>query len=76
MGNFNGQNSLWGIVSINKVLNSFLKYKSLILLNDKSPTRISSKASCSDLALCTSAIADKLRFKIGVDGFGSDYYPY
>ena len=79
MGDFNTQHPDWGSCYPNQLgryfKDSLINCTDLILLNDKAPTRISIKAGCPDLALCTSNILDKLSFSVGIDSFGSDHFP-
>ena len=79
MGVFNAQHPSWGSFCPNQIGRNFkdslLNCPDLIILNDKSPTRISIKASCPDLAICSSNILDKLSFSVGKDSFESDHFP-
>lgn len=81
IGDLNGHNPLWGSNNINtrgKIIENFIDFANLLLLNTGDPTFLSStfgSLSALDLSLCSATLYSSIDWTILPDLYSSDHFP-
>ncbi|KAL4123028.1 hypothetical protein QTP88_015260 [Uroleucon formosanum] len=70
LGDFNAHCTMWGSEKTDyrgKIIEKILENENIVILNDTSPTHINlanGNLSCIDLTMCTSSLAQRLKWKV------------
>ncbi|KAL4096826.1 hypothetical protein QTP88_021709 [Uroleucon formosanum] len=81
LGDFNAHCTMWGSEKTDyrgKIIEKILENENIVILNDTSPTHINlanGNLSCIDLTMCTSSLAQRLKWKVLPDIYSSDHLP-
>lgn len=81
LGDFNAHSTIWGSEKTDnrgKIIEKLLENDNIVLLNDTSPTHINfanGTLSCIDLTICSSTLAQRLKWRTLSDIHSSDHLP-
>jgi len=79
LGDFNAHCTMWGSEKTDhrgKIIEKILENENIVILNDTSPTHINltnGTLSSIDLTMCTSSLAQRLKWKVLPDIYSSDH---